>query len=377
MKTKLILLNIIFTAFLYSECYQLNQSECDYWSAYCIWNEETNQCEETGGGGGNSDGPYEFATISETQGLRNGPDYQDGVLYYPIDAAPPFKSIIFTPGFGSGSSSMSDWAQFFASHGFTAMIIGPNDEINEWHIGRAEGLIDAIETIKVENLRENSPVYNMIDSNSFIVSGYSMGGGASQIALTLDHPNVSSIKAGIALNPTIILEDCNLCPEDGGYCICLVPEMLNHDIPTLIVAGQDELNELPGYDGLLGQDIYINTPESTTKMLLEIQNGGHGSSYSESSRVKALNWAKYFLMNDSDLCELLLEEPNDASQLLTNLECSNYLIGDVNGDSLINIQDIITIVNLVLSSQYNNLGDLNSDGIIDILDVIQLVNIIL
>ena len=204
------------------------------------------------------------------------PLYLDGRLYYPIDAEPPFKSIIFTPGYGGGSTSMADWAEYFASYGFTAMIIGPNDEINEWHIARAEGLIDAITTIKEENERMASPLYGMIDADSFIVSGYSMGGGASQIALTLDHPNVSSIKAGIALNPTIILEDCELCPEDGGYCICLVPEMLDHDIPTLIVAGQFELNELPDYEGLLGQDIYENTPEATIKMLFEVAGGGHG-----------------------------------------------------------------------------------------------------
>ena len=58
-----------------------------------------------------------------------------------------------------------------------------------------------------ENLRINSPVYDMIDSNSFVVAGYSMGGGASQIALTLDNPNVEFIKGAIALNPTIIVED--------------------------------------------------------------------------------------------------------------------------------------------------------------------------
>tara|TARA_B100002052_G_scaffold101189_1_gene93468 strand:- start:7213 stop:8718 length:1506 start_codon:yes stop_codon:yes gene_type:complete len=51
--------------------------------------------------------------------------------------------------------------------------------------------------------------------------------------------------------------------------------------------------------------------------------------------------------------------------------------GDINDDSLINIQDIILIVNLILSSNYNSSADINSDQTIDILDVIQLVNIIL
>jgi len=373
-----LIFNILTFNVAYAECSDLNQADCLYWSDYCEWNETTNQCQEIGGGGGgDADGPYEYATITESQGLRNGPDYRDGVLYYPIGANPPFKSIIFTPGYGSGSSSMSDWAIFFASHGFTAMVIGPNDEINEWHIGRAEGLIDAIETIKVENFRENSPVYEMIDIDSFIVSGYSMGGGASQIALTLDHPNVSSIKAGIALNPTIILDDCNLCPEDGGYCICLVPEMLEHDIPTFIVAGQFEVNELPDYDGMLGQDIYVNTPQTTIKMLFEVAGGGHGASYESEVREKALEWANYYLLDDSDGCENLIEPPSTASQFLTTLECVDFLVGDVNGDTLLNIQDVILIVNLVLTAQFDASGDLNSDNLLNIQDVILLVNIIL
>ena len=53
------------------------------------------------------------------------------------------------------------------------------------------------------------------------------------------------------------------------------------------------------------------------------------------------------------------------------------VLGDINQDSTINIQDIILTVNLILSNEYNSLADLNSDESIDILDVVQLVNIIL
>ena len=374
------ILIFVLSNFIYAECYELNQADCLYWSYYCEWNEETNQCQEIGGGGGDggeADGPYDYQIITESDGLRNGPDYLDGRLYYPIDAEPPFKSIIFTPGYGGGSTSMADWAEYFASYGFTAMIIGPNDEINEWHIGRAEGLIDAITTIKQENERMASPLYGMIDSDSFIVSGYSMGGGASQIALTLDHPNVSSIKAGIALNPTIILEDCDLCPIDGGYCICLVPEMLDHDIPTFIVAGQFELNELPSYDGLLGQDIYDNTPETTVKMLFEVAGGGHGAAYETEPREKALQWAQYHLMGDIEICEALIETPDTASDFQTTLNCEQQLPGDINGDTLINVQDVILAVNFILSNQYDSNADLNSDGSVNVQDVVLILNLIL
>ena len=58
---------------------------------------------------------------------------------------------------------------------------------------------------------------------------------------------------------------------------------------------------------------------------------------------------------------------------------SKYIInlGDINGDDIINVLDIIQAVNLILISEYEENGDFNQDGIINVLDIIQLVNIIL
>ena len=52
------------------------------------------------------------------------------------------------------------------------------------------------------------------------------------------------------------------------------------------------------------------------------------------------------------------------------------MLGDVNGDQTVNIQDIILIINLILAGDYNSLGDLNSDNTVNILDVVILVNFI-
>ena len=314
------------TGFLYSECSDLDYGECLYWSYYCEWNEDTEECQEVGGGGGGDTyyGPYEFSSLSESDGLRNGPDYSDGVLFYPMDAEPPYGSIVLTPGWDGGGESMYGWAEFFASHGFIAMAISPNDQVNDSHQQRAEGLLDAIQSIKQEQWRVDSPLFGFIDTTRFIVSGYSMGGGASQIALTLDDFNVTEYIVGaIALNPTIIVEDCDVC-ADYEYCICLVPEFLEHDIPTIVIAGQNEIDELPSYDGLLGQDIYYNTPETTDKILYEISNGSHGSAAFPSGSVqeKALYWAKYHLTEDISYCDSLLLSPDDASLYVTTIDCS-------------------------------------------------------
>ena len=387
MKNTLYISIFILSNFIYAECYELSQADCLYWSQYCEWNDETGGCEDIGGGGtsgggtggGSADGPYEYSTITESQGLRNGPDYLDGVVYYPIDGEAPYKSIVFTPGFGGGSSEMSSWAEFYASHGFIAMRIGPNDAINDSHQQRGEGLIDAIESIRQENTRLGSPIYGLVDMDSFSVGGYSMGGGASHNAAMID----GSLKALISLNPTVLFEDCDLCPGeeyDGViYCICLVPELVDHSVPSLIFAGEVEVNELTAYEGMLGQDIYINMPESTDKIMFEGANSGHGFAAYPYGEVQqyALNWLKYQVLDDTDACEALLLYPSLASQYLTNIECTASIEGDVNGDSLVNVQDIIVTVNFILANDYDSNADQNSDGSVNILDIVQIVNIIL
>ena len=378
---------ILLSSFLYSECSDLDYDLCMQYSQFCEWSETAGLCSEIGGGGGgggSGSGPYEFATITESDGMRNGPDYRDGVLYYPLNGNPPYKNIVLSPGFGGNSSSMSSWGAFYASHGFVAMTVGPNDEINDSHYQRGEGLIDGTQTIIEENSRFGSPVYGLIDVDSFTVSGYSMGGGASHDAALIAQANqLDHVVAVISLNPTVIFEDCNLCPansyEGEVYCICLVPELIAHSLPSLIFAGQFELNELTAYEGLLGQDIYANLPDETDKILFEGANSGHGFAELSNQEVadKILAFMNYFILNDDNYCEELQQTPNSASLYLNNIDCEQTASGDINGDSTVNIQDVILMINLILSGSFDFYADMNYDSTVDVLDVVQLVNLIL
>jgi len=53
------------------------------------------------------------------------------------------------------------------------------------------------------------------------------------------------------------------------------------------------------------------------------------------------------------------------------------ILGDINGDTLVNIQDIILVINLILNGEYDLIADINLDNTVNVLDIIQLVNIIL
>ena len=67
---------------------------------------------------------------------------------------------------------------------------------------------------------------------------------------------------------------------------------------------------------------------------------------------------------------------NNAPRVVIEWE-HGYVLGDINQDSTINIQDVILLINLILSEEFDSVADMNSDDTVNVLDVIQLVNIIL
>ena len=57
---------------------------------------------------------------------------------------------------------------------------------------------------------------------------------------------------------------------------------------------------------------------------------------------------------------------------------SSTLLGDLNYDTQINVQDVVIIINIILgNNQQTTAADLNNDGTVDVLDVVSLINIIL
>ena len=68
---------------------------------------------------------------------------------------------------------------------------------------------------------------------------------------------------------------------------------------------------------------------------------------------------------------------SDHRPVALKLDFGSSINGDVNQDGDVNILDVVFMVNIVLSGEYNNLADFNNDGAVDVLDIVQLVNLIL
>jgi len=252
-------------------------------------------------------GSYTVNSYLESDGIRDGNDYYGSTIYYPENTSGLLPSIIIIPGYANPELSIQAWGSFLASHGIVCMTIGTNsiwDEVTD----RKIALQDALISLKAEQIRINSPLFNNLDTNLIALGGWSMGGGGAQL-VAVEDPSIKAILA--------------FCPWIDPSVVS--PSLLNHSSPILIFSGQIDVVAPPGTHA----DIQYNyTPSSTKKLKYEVFGGGHTiantplGGFGEVGRM-GLSWLKKYLVNDSCYCPLLLDTPTTASDYETNIDCSN------------------------------------------------------
>ena len=135
-------------------------------------------------------GPYSVSSIDESDNIRNGPDYAGAHIYYPTDASGSLSSIVLAPGFMNFESTLQNWGPFLAAHGIVTMTIGAN-YLTDFPAQRQAALLDALITLKAEQNRIASPLYNLLDTNRVAVGGFSMGGGGAQLAAAVSYTHLT------------------------------------------------------------------------------------------------------------------------------------------------------------------------------------------
>ena len=253
-----------------------------------------------------TNGNYTVNSYLESDGIRDGDDYDGSTIYYPQNTADLLPSIVIIPGFANPQLSIQAWGPFLASHGIVCMTIGTNSIFDEV-MDRKIALQDALISLKDEQARVNSPLFNKLDTNLIALGGWSMGGGGAQL-VAVENPNIKAILA--------------FCPWIDPAVVS--PALLNHNTPILIFSGQIDLVALPSAHA----DVQYNyTPNSTKKIKYEVFGGEHTiantplGGFGEVGRM-GLSWLKKFLVNDSCYCPLLLDVPTTASDFQTNIDCS-------------------------------------------------------
>ena len=240
-------------------------------------------------------GPFDVDTV--TTGLRDGPDYGTQTLFVPLDAEPPFASVVVVPGFVSPESSIRAWGPFLASHGIVTLTIGTNSG-GDPPEARAQALLDGIETLRAEHTRSGGPLEGQLALDRFGVMGWSMGGGGTLIAANAN-PELRAAVSFAAWSP-------------GA-------RFSQDQVPTLLLAGSAD-----ALAGGQSQGFFESIPESTPKLLFEVSGGAHSVANDPRSADGAigrfgLSWLKVFLEGDARYRPLLLEEPSQASDFRGNL----------------------------------------------------------
>jgi hypothetical protein len=254
-------------------------------------------------------GEYTIGSLTEPDGIRDGPDYDGATIYFPTNATPPYASMVIVPGYVSAQSTIQNWGPFLASPGIVTMTIGTNS-IWEYPEERKDALLDAIITLKEENTRTGSPLMGQLDVNNIAVGGWSMGGGGAQLAAVAD-PSITAVMA--------------LCPwlQSGTYTAA----DLNHAAPILFFSAENDGVAPPASHADIHYDY---TPIANKKMLFEIAGGGHqeandpigGGDYVGKIAVA---WLNNVLVGDTCYCPLVLDTPPTASKYLLNIECAGVV----------------------------------------------------
>lgn len=310
------------------------------------------QCEDVTIENLTNPGPFEVATLTEADGIRNGPNYLDATVYYPTNATPPYASIAIVPGFTALPSSVEEWGPFYASHGIVTIIIGTNS-IFDFPEVRAVALLDALETMRQENSRPSSPLAGNLDVDKFAVSGWSMGGGAAQRAAVLDN----SVKAVVAM-----------CPY-------LNNPQLNHASPVLIFSGQNDPTAPPAQHANVHYNV---TPSTTDKLLFEVKNGNHSVANTPNGGNGvvgkiALSWLKLYLEDNECYCplltETLLDNPAESSNIQTNIECAILSVSYTQFEVGVFPNPAISVLNIISNNQIIDKIQIYTSEGIKVLDV--------
>lgn len=248
-------------------------------------------------------GEFQVKSYTERDGLVGGMAYGNAAvagdsseLYYPEGATPPFAAMVIVPGFTAQRSDVAPWGPFLASHGIVSLVIDTNDTGDLPDV-RSRGLLDAVESLKKENMRDGSPMKGKLDTSRIGLMGWSMGGGGTWISAD-GHPE---LKVAVSL--------CGWILDSVGA---------QTKVPSLQLAVVDD--ELAAG---MSQPVYQAIPAATPKMLVEWNGGGHWINNDPNNKDHAvgrfgLPWIKVFLEGDDRYREFFKVKPEGASDFKTN-----------------------------------------------------------
>jgi len=347
-----------------------------------------------------------FSQVNVTSNVLYGGNYNPNIwgqnewqnlymdIYEPADddiEDRPLVFFLFGGSFVAGSKTNGDIVELctrYAKMGYVAVAIDyrltgdliwfPNPETA--YRATAKGMHDLKGAIRFFRMNDETSDDYRIDKDRIFAGGVSAGGIVAINAAYLDQESEipSSIIDYIAENGGLegfsgnegydshFHGVINLCGAVGDY-----NWIVAGDVPVVSIHGTDD-TIVPYGDGfitLFGLNMQVYGSYVINETMLSLGN---------SSNLYTFEGYDHNPFNSSNAnMDITVEFTRD---FMEDIVCTadDGMIGDLNDDGILNVQDIIIMVNIVLGTvEFNEVADLSGDGIINVLDVIQLMNLVL
>ncbi|MBI9032184.1 T9SS type A sorting domain-containing protein [bacterium] len=252
-------------------------------------------------------------------------------IYYPVienkESAreETFPKFIFGHGWLMSPANYTQLAEFYSSEGFIVALPYSESGLLPDHNEFALDLIFLVNALDFENSNENSPIYNLV-SEEAIVSGHSMGGGASLLAASQ-----SNVFDGVV----------NFAAAETSPSVIGLAE--NIQIPTLLFAGANDTITPPSSN----QEPMYQNISSNYKCLVTLSNESHlGITDNDTAYELSLPFIRYALTNND-------ENKNEFESLLYVYSTSNQITYLLYSDPVSNYNDIINLEQINISNSPN------------------------
>lgn len=199
-------------------------------------------------------------------------------------------------------------------------------------------------------------------------------------------------------NPLLADEDCATVDFSAGNASLTFGDITSDLIPVYISSSVDisgfqfniidnpDLFTINGANGGLSEEYGFEVSTSELGIVLGFSFSG-GVIPAGDGLLTNISYTN----TDSGVTEICISDTIvsdiNGNGLLSSGECVDYeindiLLGDINSDTIINVQDVVLLINFILGTiepndDQNTAGDINIDGIINVQDVVILINIIL
>ena len=291
-------------------------------------------------------------------------------------------------GYTSNANNIMNYSNFNSiadENGFAVCYPqGTSDQYNSnfWNVGYAFHQNQTVDDVGfLKSLANHLQTEHTLSSQNTFTTGMSNGGDMSYLLACKAYDTFSAIAPVAGTMMESIYESCDGAP---------VPVLEIHGTNDDVTLWDGDMENNDGWGAYLSTldiiDYWVDINDCQESEDINLPN----TDFYDNSYVVNHRYYDCIDGNEVWLYEVVNGEHDwpgaygnmdiNASEEIWNF-LKNYtlLVGDVNQDTVVNILDIISLIETILSggSSDGNFGDINNDGIINIIDVVALVNLIL